>query len=457
MQIESLRGDLDGSAPNLQSYFERTYTATEQRMLPRLVEMRLNATPIDMMIDAAKYSPQEMKLMTQSMTFFSLVDGCTGPCAWCGWMAKKTISRAVSFDSYTEYLKIYGKYLPPISLFGATDPFDVRDGTHGYQDYFQMTQKLAPRSAVFTSTAIPLGTESEIARFIEECLFPSWVNGSINTKSFRISVNHDANGNSHRVDALLFYLKKRRWPRELIENIILNDVSSKDALHLRTFIKHPERTIHDISGISCSDGVMYHPTRGFYASLMTAAITKTPMGLAEYDLIPENAKIPKHLWVVDFVNRVYYGNTPFSLLPKSQIFSLTHEGTLKTETIHSAGREALTFSLLLEHHLKQTYNCAIERPDWGIRAQKLLRDIPTLAIPIYEKRKGDFFAHKAKYMEDDPEAVTATIEILEAIDYAYSHFDEHLGIKQLRESNNPFKRARIKAQELLSQHNYFVS
>lgn len=132
---------------------------------------RQSAERMDVMEVLKPFSGKERIIIARNLRSMQMTIGCTGGCAWCGAEANRHIEKSFTFDSYKEFMKQYGRYLPRGSnfiLYDASDPFDWvgEDGKFSYVDLVNTFGKYSRNRKLFTSTSLPEGSELSFASFM---------------------------------------------------------------------------------------------------------------------------------------------------------------------------------------------------------------------------------------------------------------------------------------------------
>jgi hypothetical protein len=247
----------------------------------KLIKSRLKAKEVSIMGPEGAWGslPEEVK---QEIVHVSGIDvemtrECTNACSFCSGSEKGPITEKIRFQDLEELFRYLEKYRLPDSrlaldnLYHSTDPFDAKWIINGEEsDYLDVAElywsTLHLKSALFTSTAMPIGEEFRVMQFALNLLdkyvndkFDYWSDGN----SMRISQTDD---NLGRVTAIRSILEALHYypiiPEEETGTIhgiaITNNRSERPRIMGNRWNTIDVRNIRhrDIYGINCNDTIV---------------------------------------------------------------------------------------------------------------------------------------------------------------------------------------------------------
>lgn len=110
-----------------------------------------------------QFSEQQIRLMMRNMGAIQLTEGCSIGCHFCGFEAKKGVTRYIPFNLIEQLVTKYHNELEESQtfLYYASDPFDYDFEGHDYLDIHDLVKKESKYSP-FVATSVPRGKEKEI-------------------------------------------------------------------------------------------------------------------------------------------------------------------------------------------------------------------------------------------------------------------------------------------------------
>lgn len=363
----------------LESLAELADLSTTPQAVRRQKE-RQSAQRADIMEIIEPFNSKERIVIAKNLGAVQMTDGCTVGCAWCGVEAKRGVRTSFSGESYRRFIREFGKYIPKTRTFGlyeASDPFDwvSEDGKGDYGSLVRYFLENTGSKSIFTSTAVPVGSEISVALFLIEYINRSVADaqkGRRSLEGFRFSVTKD---NKVRISKIMQFIKSlKRIPEdnlkefiELVERseeMVEDDVKSngeKEAMRSRIgrigyFVHKPDRSDDDIDGTACQDSLILSPFHartirgekvrfgGIVASLMEAVTLQNSKGERSFRVLPGIMEIPvcvdgfRYMFPYEFTEW-----TRFPILPK-HAYDVYRDGELiESKVEESVRRDALTF------------------------------------------------------------------------------------------------------------------
>ncbi len=310
----------------------------------RKIAERNSQAHIDLGQLLSPFSEKEKAILTQNLGEFQLTDGCTVGCAWCGVNALRRTTTAFSLQSVVKFAHEYGNLSKNAGLYSASDPFDWVEGDYTYLD-IHAVWGIYSKSEPFVSTAVPLGTEFSILRFVEAQYEALRKSSILDGSNFRFS---RTDRNAERVDQMLNILRLRGLNEDFLNTIRISDVSDKKVAHIGYFINHRDRDdIYDNPGITCKDCIVITPS-AIRGKTMEAYTKTSPKGMREWTIAPGEMQVPVYrirqdYYGSDFAENQDVGTVPFSILPDVKILHVKDGEVVDEEVVRSIGRTALAF------------------------------------------------------------------------------------------------------------------
>ncbi|MBN1915576.1 hypothetical protein JW796_01090 [Candidatus Dojkabacteria bacterium] len=300
----------------------------------KLIRSRIEAPTVSLEEHPYHTSPESFKefLNSQSARIIAMTDRCTPACSFCGNPDKGPISKKMSVSFIRTLLEEKNPFNQDLNIplksgddrltkdnyYAITDPFDWQDRVFDYVSIMQLA--LDNQRCLYTSTAVPIGTEITVIRAIEFLLDNEvpWV--------FRLSRGSE---NAKRVDSILEFLHTK-YGKKFQDLINCGYLTNEDrttfydngrvlAGQIRKGIEPDFESL--LLAPSCYDGVIIGVDK-VINTFVTLHSETDPLGASYLPLNPtleDNIVIP----VPRFINEMYIdqeGN-----LPKGFIFN-PHSG-----------------------------------------------------------------------------------------------------------------------------------
>jgi hypothetical protein len=359
------------------------------------IEQRLQAKTVDILKDSlVGFSDLEISNIVKECHSLQLTDGCTVGCPWCCFFAQPFVKVKFSYSSLLNFLKKFGQYLPNnVTLYWSSDPFDWCDQDKSLVELTQELKKYQTQTSI--STAVPLGTEFTIIRYImmeyqkvlqnkktknENNSFFQKNNASIlaetydqllnkktistkkildyvllqkktgnnRYKKFRFS---ETNINTKRINHIFKLLQFLEIDDEFLDSLRIEQRNLSDGsnvINMGRYINNPKRDpLKDVVGTACYDGTLITPSS--IESLSVIGVSKnSPEGLIKQTVRPGKQMLIQTYYVFDFMNKFYDEKflENWQILPP--IVSLQFEkGILKKKTeLQLLARDLLTYGFL---------------------------------------------------------------------------------------------------------------
>ena len=422
----------------------------------RLTEERRSAERVDMMELMAPFNAAERRRIARNLHTIQMTDGCTVGCPWCGAEAKRKVDKAFSFDSFTEFMRRYGKLLPQrVYLFGDSDPFDwiSEDGRNDYLHLADLFLENAKNRYLYTSTAVPQGSELAVFRlllFYHQRVMEKLENDQEIDMGFRFSQTKNNRG---RIDKIMQALRNFGVSDEFLRRMIEivdrdpdedNGVKG-DIKNVGYFIKHQnaDERIRDMVTIFTRDGLAFSPPSikrisrqaimigGIGSESLEAVTPENSVGLRRIKIVPGQLEIPNRLWVHDYAWALgRKGNTFFKMLPKHS-YHVYREGKLVgVKVVESVRRDALSFALAISN--LQVLSDLFLSPE--VRERRMpKRKIRFIIRAIREKFVPEFEGRRQSCLqlfpeEPDEQAKRVALSLIGKIEKWLANIDTHLGI-----------------------------
>lgn len=359
----------------------------QDNIVRKKCEQRMKAASVDIFKEIlAGFSNKEIRNITKNMGAIQMNDGCSVGCPWCGLMARGYISKKISFESFQEFISLYGDcFRKKIAFMWASDPFDWYEGKRSYVDLAKTLFK-KKGTILSTTTALPKGTELTVLRFLEfiakefpvdsreaprlsvsydNIFFKSvYKRRKLNLEDFfefyllakklegmkfffRFSVTKE---NQARIKALETILTKRGVKKEFIKYILFaeRDILGGEKIVKagRCFGRKGEDRPKNLVGIGCFDGVLLTPNR-LIGLTMGVTTKNNPTGLEEKVIRPGEHEVPNFIHIRDYqkFSTDKTDSIKAKLLPSASYRVYRNGALIKTYCLNDIKRDILVYSL----------------------------------------------------------------------------------------------------------------
>src|SRR3989338_2149824 len=403
--------EINSQDPELRKSVRYILEAAETIRTRRKMRERQNPRGVSLEDVLAPFSSREKRLIVTSLAGVQLTDGCTVGCAWCGFEAKRRVTKAFDLESLKHFSGSYGRGMKHGFLYFASDPFDWVDGEYTFTDVHSVWSKNT-RSFSYVSTAVPEGAEFSVIRFIETTFQLDELNRLDNlafpslAQQIRLS---RTDRNAARIEHMLNILRIRGVSENFIRKIFVLDLSEA-VQAIGYFIGQAGQgvlNVKDNIGIMCMDGVVISPDKGVRAMTMEVPTKKSPMGIREWAITPGDMTVPGLCYRERYSGALWTVRgklVPFALLPPVELLHIRNGRIIAEETIQSVGRDALTFALISQDLRELTSLLLEEREGFLKSFSNGAEDVAVQVTALREefvKRKVDCLAGDC----DDQEAV----------------------------------------------------
>lgn len=435
---------------------------------------RQSAQRFDLMEVVEPFNQEEKIVIAKNLTSIQLTDGCTVGCQWCGVEAKRGISKSVSKESYENFVGEFGNNFPKrkkgtfFGLYEDSDPFDwvSEDGDKDYSDLAQYFLKNT-RSPLCTSTAVPVGSELSIAKFLVDYalrLYSTAKRKGNRREMFRFSVTKD---NKEKVEKIMQFLMDLKFVPDDFLKAIITVVDRSEELSYEEFMEFdeediapdvypikrvgyfvhkPDRGEDDISGIACQDGLMIAPLYsrtirgkvtqfgGVMAKSLEAVTLRSSTGEKKSQLSLGFMEIPQYVVSYTYDNADVDRKRYFPFLPKL-VYNVYDNGAFKgTRIEESVRRDALAFYLAYRNIVnwdvvvsgEESYdpNSPPDDGTFSIQLEEFIRKFK-------KRKKSSLFLLDS---ESDLEAVEAVRKYVGKIEEWITDLEERREVQDLRRS-----------------------
>ena len=239
---------------------------------------------------------------------------CTVGCSFCVFANHGPIAAKASFGSILDIVEYFYKHqrlngprAVTDTLYHGSDPFDLKWQETNYErDYTDLgaayRQIVGPGRELFTSTAVPLGEEWRVLRYLIDKFDRE------DKESFRFSIT---NGNHERIKhiANIINFLDERQTKQLMAH---SHVENAEFIVRRgqSFLKQDEFRLRDIYGPESADRVVIGAT-AIRGVVLRGATMSYPYGYTQYRLgLPVNGgrrySIPRYYRATDDLDGSFY-------------------------------------------------------------------------------------------------------------------------------------------------------
>lgn len=321
----------------------------------RLIRSRIEAKEVDITAPTGSWGslPEVVKreIAGVSNFFIEMTDGCTNGCSFCFIAKKRPIREKMSFSGLErlltfikEYGKLPGHFRTLDHHYWGSDPFDAKWVVGGQEyDYLDFAKRYwsiigIRKSALFVSTAIPIGEEFRVLRFADFLVNMYRQKLLTDYNCLRISLT---NANKLRVEAIVRILEAS------IDNFSANPSTGSDISQIIEISENRDTNPRrmgsmwrsDLQKVNlnniiplCSDTMTIH-CHSITGNIMQAASNERPDGFLYvpimkteysgkrkiYTIVHSRDRVPseKHFDLINYVDQTY---------PNPQITTIVEEG-----------------------------------------------------------------------------------------------------------------------------------